>query len=81
MNWGWLPWLVGSAGLWLVVIAILRRAALSDYELGRQAKRDGLPLNVRWSSKMRAGWADQWGDDARAKARADVLRQYNSEKN
>jgi hypothetical protein len=76
---GYLTWLVGSAALWLIVIAILRRTARSDYQRGRQAKRDGLPLNVRWSPKVREGWADQWHVDARNRARQDLRRKLNME--
>ena len=71
---GWLPWLVGSAAFWMVVIAVLRRA--DEYHGGRRAKRAGEPLNARWSRRKRDGWADQWHEEARREAKARVYRQF-----
>lgn len=43
---------------WAAVAIIARRARASDYRMGAQAYRDGLPLNARWGKDMRHGWAD-----------------------
>lgn len=44
------------AALWLFT----RWVGRNDWELGAQAERDGLALNVGWSRRMKDGWAHSW---------------------
>lgn len=57
--------IAATAALWGLVWAFVAWARRSDHRLGRQAFRDGLPLNARWSRQMREGWGEAWVASAR----------------
>lgn len=53
--------ILGTLALYGLLASFILWARRADRRLGRQAFRDGLPLNVRWSRPMRDGWAEAWG--------------------
>lgn len=52
--------IVGSAALFLLAWSFFAVGQRNDFELGAQAERDGLALNVGWSQRMRDGWGHSW---------------------
>lgn len=61
-----------AAGI-LIAIMLIFAALLgwwgrwSDYQAGRRAHEDGVPLGARWPRRMRDGWNDAWGERLRAR--------------
>lgn len=53
-------WLIATVALWTMFWLTKRCIDHQDAELGRQACRDDIPLNPRWTRAMQDGWADEF---------------------